>query len=184
MKPEKQTTHFRGRIISLTTDEVRLPNGHLASLEVVHHPGGAAAVAIDAQERVCLLRQYRYVADGWLWELPAGKLEPEEPPLVTAQRELLEEAGVTAREWRSVGSYLSSPGIFTEVLHLFLATDVAPAAMAHEHAEVIEVHWVPFTEACEWAENGQIRDGKTALGLIRARHVLGRGLEARPRTDS
>src|SRR6185312_1686560 len=70
MKPEKQTTHFRGRIISLTTDEVRLPNGHLASLEVVHHPGGAATVAIDAQEHVCLLKQYRYVADGWLWELP------------------------------------------------------------------------------------------------------------------
>ena len=178
MRPEKQTTHFRGRIISLTTDEVRLPNGHVASLEVVHHPGGAAAVAIDAQQRVCLLRQYRYVADGWLWELPAGKLEPNEAPLVTAQRELVEEAGVSARDWRSLGAYLSSPGIFTEVLHLFLATDVAPAAVAHEQAEVIEVHWVPFSEACDWAESGRIRDGKTALGLIRARYVQSRGLEA------
>lgn len=178
MNPEKRTTHFRGRIISLTTDEVRLPNGHLASLEVVHHPGGAAAVAIDAQERVCLLRQYRYVSDGWLWELPAGKLEPNEPPLITAQRELVEEAGVSAREWRTLGSYLSSPGIFTEVLHLFLATDVAPAAAAHEQAEVIEVHWVPFTEACAWAESGRIRDGKTALGLLRARYVRSGGLEA------
>src|SRR5271170_2492046 len=65
MKPEKQTTHFRGRIITVTTDEVVLPNGYRAELEVVHHPGGAAVVAIDAQERVCLLRQYRYVADGW-----------------------------------------------------------------------------------------------------------------------
>lgn len=175
MKPEKQTTHFRGRIISLTTDEVRLPNGHLASLEVVHHPGGAAAVAIDAQERVCLLKQYRYVADGWLWELPAGKLEPDEPPLATAQRELIEEAGVSARQWSPLGSYLSSPGIFTEVLHLFLATDVQPAAVAHEQAEVIEVHWVPFLEACEWAERGEIRDGKTAMGLIRARHVRSHG---------
>ena len=178
MKPEKQTTHFRGRIISLTTDEVRLPNGHVASLEVVHHPGGAAAVAIDAQERVCLLKQYRYVADGWLWELPAGKLEPNEPPLVTAQRELVEEAGVSAREWRTLGSYLSSPGIFTEVLHLFLATGVEPAAVAHEQAEVIEVHWVPFREACEWAESGQILDGKTAMGLIRARYARGRELGA------
>jgi len=182
MKPEKQTTHFRGRIISLTTDEVRLPNGHLAALEVVHHPGGAAAVAIDGQERVCLLKQYRYVADGWLWELPAGKLEPDEPPLATAQRELVEEAGVSAREWRSLGSYLSSPGIFTEVLHLFLATGVTPAAVAHEQAEVIEVHWVPFTEACAWAEGGQIRDGKTALGLIRARYVRSRGPDL-PATD-
>jgi 8-oxo-dGTP pyrophosphatase MutT (NUDIX family) len=154
---------------------MRLPNGHLASLEVVHHPGGAAAVAIDAQERVCLLRQYRYVAEGWIWELPAGKLEPDEPPLVTAQRELIEEAGVSAREWRSLGTCLSSPGIFTEVLHLFLATDVQPAAVAHEQAEVIEVHWVPFGEACEWAERGEIRDAKTAIGLIRARYARRHG---------
>jgi ADP-ribose pyrophosphatase len=171
MKPEKQTVHFRGRIITVTTDEVILPNGYRAELEVVHHPGGAAAVAIDTEQRVCLLRQYRYVAGGWLWELPAGKLEPDEPPLVTAQRELVEEAGVSARHWESLGSYLSSPGIFTEVLHLFLATGIEPAKAAHEHAEVIETHWVPFAEACEWAVSGKIRDGKTAIGLIRARHV-------------
>ncbi|MDB6092240.1 MAG: hydrolase [Gammaproteobacteria bacterium] len=170
MKPEKQTVHFRGRIITVTTDEVKLPNGHRAELEVVHHPGGAAAVAIDSQERVCLLRQYRYVAEGWLWELPAGKLEPNEPPLITAQRELVEEAGVSARRWDSLETYLSSPGIFTEVLHLFLATGIEPAATAHEHAEVIEIHWVPFTEACEWAVSGKIRDGKTAMGLVRAQH--------------
>jgi 8-oxo-dGTP pyrophosphatase MutT (NUDIX family) len=170
MKPEKQTVHFRGRIIRVTTDEVVLPNGYRAELEVVHHPGGAAVVAIDTQERVCLLRQYRYVADGWIWELPAGKLEPNEPPLATAQRELVEEAGVSAERWHTLESYLSSPGIFTEVLHLFLATELKPATSAHEHAEVIEVHWVPFTEACEWAVNGKIRDGKTALGLVRAQH--------------
>lgn len=170
MKPEKQTTHFRGRVIRVTTDEVTLPNGYRAELEVVHHPGGAAVVAIDHQERVCLLRQYRYVADGYIWELPAGKLEPNEPPLLTAQRELVEEAGVSAEQWHSLDSYLSSPGIFTEVLHLFLATGISPAVAAHEKAEVIEVHWMPFAEACEWALSGKIRDGKTALGLIRARH--------------
>ena len=175
MKPEQQTTHFRGRVISVTVDEVRLPNGHVALLEVVHHPGGAAAVAIDAHERVCLLRQYRYVAGGWLWELPAGKLEPAEPPLVTAQRELIEEAGVSAREWRSLGSYLSSPGVFAEVLHLFLATGIEPATAAHEQSEIIEVHWVPFADACRWAESGEIRDGKTALGLLRARYVRSQG---------
>jgi ADP-ribose pyrophosphatase len=178
MKPEKRSVNFRGRIITLTTDEVRLPNGHLASLEVVHHPGGAATVAIDQADRVCLLKQYRYVAEGWLWELPAGKLEPGEPPLITAQRELVEEAGVSAREWLSLGSYLSSPGIFTEVLHLFLAIGIEPATVAHEQAEVIEVHWVPFAEACGWAEKGEIRDGKTAMGLLRARYVRGSGPEA------
>ena len=172
MNPARQTVHYRGRIVTVTTDEVVLPNGHQTSLEVVHHPGGAATVAIDGYERVCLLRQYRYVAGGWLWELPAGKLEPSEPPLTTAQRELIEEAGVSARQWRSLGSYLSSPGVFTEVLHLFLATVIEPAVTAHEQAEVIEVHWVPFAQACQWAAGGEIRDGKTAIGLLRARQAL------------
>ena len=175
MEPSKQTLHYRGRIISVTTDEVRLPNGHEATLEVVHHPGGAVAVAIDTARRVCLLRQYRYVAGGWLWDLPAGKLEPGEPPLLTAQRELTEEAGVRAAQWRSLGTYLSSPGVFSEVLHLFLATELDTAAAAPEQAEVIEVHWIEFEEACQWAERGEIRDGKTAIGLLRARYVLSPG---------
>ena len=173
MKPEQQTLHYRGRVISVTTDEVVLPNGHRTVLEVVHHPGGAAAVALDAHGQVCLLRQYRYVADGWLWELPAGKLEPAEPPLATAQRELAEEAGVSARHWHDLGTCLSSPGVFSERLHLFLARGIGPAPVAHERAEVIEVHWVPLQEACSWALDGTISDAKTALGLLRARHIAG-----------
>jgi len=174
MKPDKQTLHYAGRVISVTTDEVLLPNGHRAQLEVVHHPGGAAAVALDEHERVCLLRQYRYVADGWLWELPAGKLEAHEPPLRTAQRELAEEAGISAHAWRSLGVCLSSPGVFAERLHLFLASGLAPAGIAHEGAEVIEVHWVAFATACEWALDGTIADAKTAIGLLRARHIVAR----------
>jgi 8-oxo-dGTP pyrophosphatase MutT (NUDIX family) len=172
MKPDKQTLHFAGRIVRVTTDEVVLPNGHRALLEVVHHPGGAAAVALDESSRVCLLRQYRYVACGWLWELPAGKLEPGEPPLLTAQRELTEEAGVSASHWQSLGTCLSSPGVFTERLHLFLASGLMPAQLAQERAEVIEIHWVPFTQACGWAIDGTIADCKTALGLLRARARL------------
>ena len=171
MQAEQTTLEYAGRVIRVTTDAVLLPNGHRALLEVVHHPGGAAAVALDAEQRVCLLRQYRYVADGWLWELPAGKLEPQEPPLATAQRELIEEAGVSALHWRSLGVCLPSPGVFSERLHLFLATGLAPAAAAHEQAEVIEVHWVPLAEACRWALTGEIADGKTALGLLRARNM-------------
>src|ERR1700685_2376115 len=147
MSPQSRTQHFRGRVVHVTVDEVVLPNGHRALLDVVHHPGGAAVGALDAAARVCLLRQCRYVADGWLWELPAGKLEPHEPPQATAQRELAEEAGARAAQWRSLGSYLSSPGVFTEVIHLFLATEVLPAASAHEPSEVIEVHWVLFDAA-------------------------------------
>lgn len=168
MKADKQTLQYAGSVVSLTTDEVVLPNGHHALLEVVHHPGGAAVVALDEQRQVCLLRQYRYVADGWLWELPAGKLEPQEPPLNTAQRELIEEAGVSARHWCDLGTVLSSPGVFTERLHLYMASELTPAASAHEHAEVIQVHWVALEEACRWALDGTIADAKTVIGLLRA----------------
>jgi 8-oxo-dGTP pyrophosphatase MutT (NUDIX family) len=168
MKPENQTLHFRGRVISVTTDDVVLPNGNRAKLEVVHHPGGAAVVALDSKRHVCLLRQYRYVAGGYIWELPAGKLEPSEPPLETAKRELIEEAGVSASQWRSLDTVLSSPGVFGEVVHLFYATGIEPSTAAHEHSEVIEVHWVPFAQAHEWALNGTIRDAKTIIGLFRA----------------
>jgi ADP-ribose pyrophosphatase len=172
MNQKTSTPRFQGRVISVTIDDVVLPNGRHTQLEVVHHPGGAVAVAIDHADRVCLLRQYRYVAHGWIWELPAGKLEPLEPPLATAQRELAEEAGVSARDWSDLGTCLSSPGVFTEVLHLYLARGLGPAAAMPEHSEVIEVHWVPLADACERALTGDIRDGKTCLGLLRAAHAL------------
>lgn len=163
---------FRGRVITVTVDDVTLPNGHRASLEIVHHPGGAAIVAIDAERRVCLLRQHRHAVGGYLWELPAGKLEPGEPPLETARRELIEEAGAEAGDWQSLGSYVTSPGVFTEIVHLFLARDLKSVNMSHEKAELIEVHWLNFDQACRKAANGEIADGKSALGLLRARARL------------
>jgi 8-oxo-dGTP pyrophosphatase MutT (NUDIX family) len=178
MRPIHSTTHFRGRVINVTVDDVTLPNGTRAELEVVHHPGGAVVVAIDHEERVCLLRQYRYVAQGWVWELPAGKLEPREPPLETARRELVEEAGVGAERWSSLGSYLSSPGVFSEVLHLFLAEELTAGTALPEANEVLEVHWVSFAEACARALSGDIRDGKTIVGLLRA--AQHRGWALRP----
>ncbi len=165
------TPKFQGRVIRVSVDEVLLPNGHRAPLEIVRHPGGAAAVALDHQDRVCLLRQYRYAANGWVWELPAGKLEPSEPPLRTAQRELLEEAGLEARDWRPLGTSLSSPGVFDEVIHLFLATGLSATAAAPEPNEVLEVHWVAFDAACGRALTGDITDSKTVMGLLRAQHA-------------
>jgi 8-oxo-dGTP pyrophosphatase MutT (NUDIX family) len=182
MKPEKQTVHYRGRVITVTADEVVLPNGHRATLDVVHHPGGAAVIAMDSEQRVCLLRQYRYVAEGWIWELPAGKLEPNEPPLETAKRELIEEAGVSARHWESLGEVFSSPGVFSEVLHLFYAAELEPRTVAHESAEVIEIHWIPFAEAYEWAMSGKIRDAKSIIALAR---VFARGaVHKKPLADN
>jgi 8-oxo-dGTP pyrophosphatase MutT (NUDIX family) len=168
MTLHNSTTYFRGRVIKVTVDEVTLPNGHRASLEIVHHPGGAAAVAIDKDKRVCLLRQFRHAAGGFLWELPAGKLEPDEPPLLTAQRELVEEAGSDAANWESLGTCTPSPGVMREVVHLFLATGLSPAKSAPESAEVFEIHWVPIAEAHQWILDGTIDDAKTAMGIIRA----------------
>lgn len=170
---EKTRTLYEGRIIRLAIETVRLPNGAVAELEIVHHPGGAAVVAVDAEQRVCLLRQYRHAAGGWVWELPAGKLDNQEEPLRCAQRELQEEAGRQARDWQALGRIVSSPGVFTEVIYLYLARglEIVPGD-AHAH-EVFEVHWLPWAEAWRRAQTGEIDDAKTLAGLFRAAAVLG-----------
>ncbi|MFO1376638.1 MAG: NUDIX hydrolase [Steroidobacteraceae bacterium] len=168
-------THFTGRVVRVDVDEVRLPNGHEATLEVVHHPGGAAAVAIDADRRVCLLRQYRHAIGQWIVELPAGKLDTDEGPEATAQRELAEEAGVTARTWQSLGCSISSPGVFTEFVHLFLATELGSASLQREHGEVLEPFWMPLDEALQNVLDGHWSDAKTVVGLVRAAALLRRG---------
>jgi ADP-ribose pyrophosphatase len=170
---DNKTTVYRGKIIDLYLERVTLPNGAVAELEIVCHPGGAAVVALDNENRVCLLRQYRHVAGGWLWELPAGKLDAGEPPLDTAQRELEEEAGLRASQWEPMGKIVSSPGVFTEIVHLFLARNLIHVPANTETHEIIEVHWVPFTEALAWAQANEITDAKTLVGLFRAGKITG-----------
>jgi 8-oxo-dGTP pyrophosphatase MutT (NUDIX family) len=162
-------TVFRGRVITVTVEQALLPTGATARYEIVHHPGGAAIVAIDASNQVCLLRQYRPAASGWVWELPAGRLEPGEPPQHTAQRELREEAGCEAAQWEDLGSILSSPGVFAETIHLYLARGLTRIATQHEPYEVMEVHWIDLAQAVQRALSGEIRDAKTIIGLLRAR---------------
>jgi ADP-ribose pyrophosphatase len=159
---------FEGRVIQVSVDTVDLPNGVRLPLEIVRHPGGAAAAAIDAQNRICLLHQYRHAAGGYIYELPAGKLEPDEPPDVTVRRELVEEAAVSAKTWHSLGTYFSSPGVFTEIMHLYLATDLSPATAAPEAGEVFQIEWWPLDLAVERALNGELTDGKTIIGILRA----------------
>jgi ADP-ribose pyrophosphatase len=170
---------YEGRIVSVSVGRARFPNRKRAQIETVHHPGGAAVVALDKRRRVCLLRQYRPVFNDWIWELPAGKLDPGEPPLITAQRELVEEAGVKAATWIPLGGVISSPGVFTETVHLFLARDLSRTKLAHEEHELIEVHWVPLAKAIERAGTCDISDGKTIAGLFRA----SRYIEDKRKTD-
>ena len=163
---------FKGRVLTLNLEQVRLPNGRVAELEIAHHPGGAAVVALDASGRVCLLRQFRHAAGGWLTELPAGKLDDGEPPLECAQRELAEEAGMLARRWDRLGEYFSSPGVFTEVIHLFLARDLEATEARPEEHEVFEASWIPLDEAVALAAGGQLHDAKTLIGLLWAHDRL------------
>ncbi len=156
---------YQGLVVNVDSTEIELPNGQCGTFEIVHHPGGAAVVAIDAEQRVCLLRQYRVIAQDWIWELPAGKLEPSEAPLRTAQRELEEEAGVLAEDWQVLAAIYSSPGVFDEIIHLYLARGLRQVATAHEAEELIEVHWIPLSEVRLWIGEGRIRDGKTLSGL-------------------
>lgn len=159
---------YRGRVISLDIDSVTLPNGHSCELEVVNHPGGAAVVALNERDEVCLLRQYRHVARDWLWEIPAGKLDGGSP-LANARRELAEEAGVRAARWWSLGAYFSSPGVFREVVHLYLARGLSACEASLESDEVLTVSWVPLAQACARAVDGDIIDGKTVVALLRTR---------------
>jgi ADP-ribose pyrophosphatase len=171
MAPEI-TNVFSGRVLTLNLERVELPNGRIADLEIAHHPGGAAIVAVDDAGRVCLLRQFRHATGGWLVELPAGKLDNREPPIDCARRELAEEAGVTAGEWTELGDFYSSPGILTEVIHLFLARGLAASDLRPEEHEVFDVSWVPLDEAVAMAARGELRDAKTVIGLLWARERL------------
>jgi 8-oxo-dGTP pyrophosphatase MutT (NUDIX family) len=166
-------TLYAGKIITLETACARLPNGHTLEMEVVRHPGGSAVVAINEQRQVCLLKQYRCVLDQWLWELPAGKNDNRELPLTTAQRELEEEAGVQAVQWLDLGYMISSPGVFTEKVYLYLASDLRQVAQNSEDHEVFEVHWVDLDKAIQWAVGGEISDAKSVIGLCRAAERLG-----------
>mgnify|MGYP000512286744 CR=1 FL=1 len=159
---------FRGRVIEVNVERVELPNKAVADLEIIHHPGGAAIVAINERREICLLRQFRKAPVGWLGELRAAKIDHREPPLQTAQRELEEEAGVTAASWQSLGDMVSSPGVFTEVIHLYLATGLQMAAAKPEEHEVLEVHWKPLDEAVQMACDGELRDAKSLVGIFRA----------------
>lgn len=173
-KPKNVASHHihSGRIIDVSTERLRYGNGREYDLDFVRHPGAAAVVAVDGDGRVCLVRQYRHGIGDFLWEVPAGKLDPGEAPEVCAERELAEETGVKARRWTSMGRYFPAPGIFTEIIHLYLARDLVVGSPAPDSDEELELQWLPFAEAADRVLRGDWNDGKTALALWRAQYHL------------
>ncbi len=168
-----RTPVYQGKVVDLGIETAHLPDGRSFPLEIVRHPGGAATVAVDRDGRVWLLRQYRHAAGGWLWEIPAGKIDPGEAPEATARRELAEEAGVAADRWISLGSIHTTPGFCDEVIHLYLARELHAVAPRPEPHESIEAHRIPLAEAMEWARSGHISDAKTLVALFRAAPWVG-----------
>jgi 8-oxo-dGDP phosphatase len=181
----------RGRIVTLRTDTVRLPDGALVVREVVEHPGAVAVVALDSSDRVLMIRQYRHPAGAFLWEVPAGLRDVAGEPLVeTARRELLEEAGCTAADWRVLTDFMSSPGISTERVRVFLARDLTVVPEAErgylpEHEEAyLTVAWVPLAEAVGRALGGDLHNGVAILGILSAYAAQGDGFaRLRPADD-
>jgi 8-oxo-dGDP phosphatase len=165
----------KARIVTVRQDEVRLPDGQYVVREVVEHPGAVAIVAIDPVDQLLMIRQYRHPAGATLWELPAGLRDVDgEPLLETARRELLEETGYQASDWHVLADYLSSPGISTERVRVYLARglSVVPAGQreyVRQHEEAyLTVAWVPLAEAVQAVLNGDFTNGVAIVGILAA----------------
>ncbi len=156
---------YKGTVVTLNVDTVRLPNGHTIDLEVIRHPGASAVVPLKQDGTVVLIRQFRHAADGFIYEIPAGKLHPKEDPLACAARELEEEIGYRAGHFQLLSSIFTAPGFADEVIHVYLATELTPGTQNLDQDEVLEVVEMPLREAIAKIEDGTIRDAKTIVGL-------------------
>lgn len=164
----KQRIH-QGNLITLIKQRVELPNEQHTYYDIVEHPGGSVMAAINEQLEICFITQARPAVDATIWELPAGCLEPGEPVLATAQRELAEETGLVAEDWYELGSLVTTPGFCNEVLHLFAASDLSKTATNFDAEEQIESHWLSVADAERKIATGVIRDAKTIALLYRLR---------------
>jgi len=159
---------YKGKVIDVNLERALLPNGMEVDLEIIRHPGGASVLPLYDDGDVLLIRQFRHAAGGTIWEVPAGRIDDGEDPLSCAERELGEEAGVTAGSIKKLGEFFSTPGFCSEVIHLFLATDLVEGRQSLERDECIEVVRLPFQEAIAMVYSGEIIDSKTMLTLLLA----------------
>jgi ADP-ribose pyrophosphatase len=167
-------TVYRGPVFSVTTDHVEEPNGVRARRDVIHHSGSVVVLAVDdsgATPRVLLERQYRHAASDYLWELPAGRIDPGEKELQAARRELLEETGYIAGKWRRILKFYASPGFVAETMAVFMATDLRAGEAQPEEDEVIYKRMVPLPTAVRMVISGTIRDAKTISSVLWLDHM-------------
>ncbi|MCU0636351.1 MAG: NUDIX hydrolase [Gemmatimonadaceae bacterium] len=162
-----------GAFLTHSIDEVRFPDGSTGTLELITHPGASAVVpllsdAASDDPQVLLVRQYRYATGGWLYEIPAGKLDDGDTPLACAHRELKEETGCTAAEMRHLTTFWTTPGFTNERIHIYLATGLTRGVATPMADEFLEVVTMPISRALAMVQSGEINDGKTVVGLLYA----------------
>ena len=165
---------YAGRVVTLHVDTVELPDGGTSIREIVDHPGGVAILALDEENRVPVVRQYRYAFGRTMLEIPAGKREPGEPPHVTARRELQEEVGAAAARWDDLGVLIPSPGCYGETLYLYLARELTFGAVDPDEDEFLECERMDFGALYEMCMDGRVQDAKTVAAVLKAKLLLGR----------
>jgi ADP-ribose pyrophosphatase len=164
-------TSFKGSVFSVTTDTVTEPGGVTSTRDVIRHNGSVIILAVDTSMNptdptILIERQYRHAAGQFLYELPAGRIEPGEAPLAAAKRELIEETGFRAKKWSRLVRYYASPGFLSETMQVFLAEDIRPGVAEPEEDEKITLHHIPLSELLAQIHAQKILDGKTILSVL------------------
>ena len=171
-KTVSSQTAYEGIIVNIRRDKAELIDGRITNREVVEHPGGVCVFALDREEKVILVRQFRYPMGEVVLELPAGKLEKGEDPSDSGLRELAEETGLIPRTYLPMGVSYSSPGIMTEKIHYFFATDLEQGPVHPDDGEFLEVVRMPLEELKDLARRGELKDAKTVVALFKATMVM------------
>ena len=167
-KINNRITIYEGRVFELVRENVTLENGTTTDVEYIEHPGAAAMVPFWDDNRIVLLKQYRHALKSYIWEIPAGTLDPREEIIDCAKRELVEETGYSAGQWHKLGEITPVPGYSDERIHIYLARQLQPAAQDLDADEVIQVQKVDFSKALEMIGKGEIQDAKSIAGLFMA----------------
>ena len=166
-KTVKQNLIYDGKILQLYNDEILTPNGKTAYREIINHHGGASILPIDDEGNIYLVEQYRYAYKQLLLEIPAGKLEKGEDAKVCAIRELKEEIGAECKEIKKMALVYPTPGYTNEPLHIFVATGLTFGDTKWDDDEYLNIKKIPFDKALEMVKNGEIKDGKSVVAILR-----------------
>jgi len=163
---------YKGKVVDLSVEKVKLPNGHVTEMELIRHPGAAAVVPVDESGQVLLIRHYRHATGGFLLEVPAGKLDPGESPERCAEREVEEETGFKVGSLQPLGWIWTTPGFTNEKIWLYLGRELVPASQHLQSDEVLTVERVSFEQAVSMAVRGEITDSKSICAILRAREFV------------